>query len=246
MVITTNRNDFHPVVLAMPLLAILVIAARRQRIWTRARLILLIFGCRDGLAQVTVGLGHQQLRRRRWWLAGVGLGLSLGWLALLRGWLYPLLTAHYPGVNAGASRYSHLGDSIGAIALGLLQHPQRILGNVDWAGAVVDLLLLALPSSPSGAWPPPGGDRRGGNPRWAGQRRREAGAVAQDRLGGGLLGGPGEALILHRALPGPAGSGSREPQRSRTGEARRCGGHHQLPGAPLERAAGGAVPGCCG
>ena len=32
VVITTNRYDFHPVVLAMPLLAILVIAARRQRI----------------------------------------------------------------------------------------------------------------------------------------------------------------------------------------------------------------------
>ena len=47
-------------------------------------------------------------------------------------------------MNAGASRYSYLGDSIGAIALGLLQHPKRILGNVDWAGAVVDLLLLAL------------------------------------------------------------------------------------------------------
>ena len=70
MIITTNRYDFHPVVLAMPLLAILVIAARRQWIWTWARLILLI----------------------------------LGWLALLSGWLYPLLTARYPGVNAGASR----------------------------------------------------------------------------------------------------------------------------------------------
>jgi hypothetical protein len=144
VVITTNRNDFHPVVLAMPLLAILVIAARRQLIWTWARLFLLILGCRDGLALVTVSLGHQQLRRRRWWLAGVDLGLSLGWLALLSGWLYPLLTARYPGVNAGASRYSYLGDSIGAIALGLLPHPQRILGNVDWAGAAVDLLLLAL------------------------------------------------------------------------------------------------------
>jgi hypothetical protein len=144
VVITTNRYDFHPVVLARPLLAILVIAARRQRIWTWARLILLILGCRDGLALVSVGLGHQQLLRRRWWLAGVGLGLCLGWLALLSGWLDPLLTARYSGVNAGASRYSYLGDSIGAIALGLLQHPQRILGNVDWAGAVVDLLLLAL------------------------------------------------------------------------------------------------------
>jgi hypothetical protein len=51
-------------------------------------------------------------------------------------------------VNAGASRYSYLGDSIGAIALGLIQHPQRILGHVDWAGATVYLLLLALPLLP--------------------------------------------------------------------------------------------------
>jgi len=74
--------------------------------------------------------------------------LSLGWLALLSGWLYPLLTAHYPGMNAGTSRYSYLGDSIGAIALGLIQHPQRILSHVDWAGAAVYLLLLALPLLP--------------------------------------------------------------------------------------------------
>jgi len=66
VVITTNRYDFHSVVLAMPLLAISVIAARRPRIWTWARLILLILGWRAGPALVTVGLGHQQLLRRRW------------------------------------------------------------------------------------------------------------------------------------------------------------------------------------
>jgi hypothetical protein len=109
-------------------------------------LILLILGCRDGLALVILGLALEQLLRRRWWLAG--LGLSLGWLALLSGWLYPLLTAHYPGMNAGTSRYSYLGDSIGAIALGLIQQPQRILDHVDWAGAVVYVLLLALPLLP--------------------------------------------------------------------------------------------------
>jgi hypothetical protein len=34
-------------------------------------------------------------------------------------------------MNAETSRYSYLGDSIGAIALGLIQHPQRILCHVD-------------------------------------------------------------------------------------------------------------------
>ena len=102
-VFTTNRFDFHPVVLAMPLLAALVIGARRQWIEAWAGLILLILGCRDGLA-------------------------------LVSGWLDPLLTARYPGVNAGTSRYSYLGDSIGAIALGLIQHRQRILSHSERAG----------------------------------------------------------------------------------------------------------------
>jgi uncharacterized membrane protein len=145
VVFNTNLFDFHPEVLAMPLLAALVIAARHQRSWAWTGLILLILGCRDGLALVTLGLALEQVVRRHWRLAGLGLGLSLGWLALLGGWLYPLLTARYPGVNAGASRYSYLGDSIAAIALGLLQHPQRVLAHVDWAGAAVYLLLLALP-----------------------------------------------------------------------------------------------------
>jgi len=148
VVFNTNLFDFHPEVLAMPLLAALVSAGRHQRSWAWAGLILLILGCRDGLALVTLGLALEQLLRRRWQLAGLGLGLSLGWLALLSGWLYPLLTARYPGVNAGASRYSYLGDSLGAIALGVLQHPQRILGHVDWVGAAVYLLLLALPLLP--------------------------------------------------------------------------------------------------
>jgi uncharacterized membrane protein len=148
VVFNTNLFDFHPEVLAMPLLAALAIAARRNRPWIWAALVLVILGCRDGLALVTLGMALEQLLLRRWRLAALGSVLSLGWLLLLNGWLYPLLTARYPGVNAGASRYSYLGNSIGEIALQLIQQPQRVVMHVDWGGAVVYLLLLALPLLP--------------------------------------------------------------------------------------------------
>ncbi|MEI6617214.1 MAG: DUF2079 domain-containing protein [Cyanobium sp. ELA507] len=148
VVFNTNLFDFHPEVLAMPLLAALAIAARRNRPWIWTALVLVILGCRDGLALVTLGMALEQLLRRRWRLAVLGSVLSLGWLLLLNGWLYPLLTARYPGVNAGASRYSYLGNSIGEIALQLIQQPQRVVMHVDWGGAVVYLLLLALPLLP--------------------------------------------------------------------------------------------------
>jgi len=55
VVFNTNLFDFHPEVLAMPLLVALVIAGRRQWIGAWAGLILLILGCRDGLALVILG-----------------------------------------------------------------------------------------------------------------------------------------------------------------------------------------------
>jgi hypothetical protein len=80
VVFNTNLFDFHPEVLAMPLLVALVIAGRRQWIGAWAGLIRLILGCRDGLALVTLGW---PLSRR---CGGAGGWQAWGWGCPWAGW----------------------------------------------------------------------------------------------------------------------------------------------------------------
>jgi uncharacterized membrane protein len=148
VVFNTNLFDFHPEVLAMPLLAWLILAGRRGQVLLWSLLLVLVLGWRDGLALVTLGLALEQLVRRRWQLAGLAAGLSLGWLWLLVAWIQPPLLARYPGLNAGASRYGYLGDSLPEIIRTLLREPWRLLHHVDWGGAVVYLLLISVPLLP--------------------------------------------------------------------------------------------------
>ncbi|MFM7267766.1 MAG: DUF2079 domain-containing protein [Cyanobium sp.] len=148
VVFNTNLFDFHPEVLAMPLLAWLILAGRRGHALTWSLLLVLVLGWRDGLALVTLGLALEQLIRRRWKLAGLAAGLSLGWLWLLAAWIQPPLLARFPGLNAGASRYGYLGDSLPEIISALLREPWRLLHHVDWVGAVVYLLLISVPLLP--------------------------------------------------------------------------------------------------
>lgn len=148
VVFNSNLFDFHPEVLAMPLLAWLWLAGRRGQTWLWCLLLLLVLGWRDGLVLVTLGMAFEQLLRRRWKLAGWAVALSLGWIWLLTQWIQPPLLARHPGLNAGASRYSYLGDSLAEIAGNLLLEPWRLLQHVNGPGVAEYLLLISLPLLP--------------------------------------------------------------------------------------------------
>jgi uncharacterized membrane protein len=146
VVFNANLFDFHPEVWAMPALAGCFWAQRsgRHRLWLALMLVLL--GCRDGLALVVVGLGVGAALERRWRAALLAFGLGLGWLLLLSRWLYPLLRGEGP--KAAAAAYGHLGDSVEAIALNLITSPQLALQQVSPLDALLYLVLLSVAVAP--------------------------------------------------------------------------------------------------
>jgi uncharacterized membrane protein len=146
VVFNANLFDFHPEVWAMPALAGCFWALRAGRRWLWLGLLLVLLGCRDGLALVVLGLGLAAALERRWRAAALAAGLGLGWLLLLSRWLYPLLRGGGP--KAAAAAYGHLGGSVEAVALNLLSRPQRLLEQVGPGHALVYLLLLAVAVAP--------------------------------------------------------------------------------------------------
>ncbi|MEB3266642.1 MAG: DUF2079 domain-containing protein [Cyanobacteriota bacterium] len=146
VVFNANLFDFHPEVWAMPALAgcFWALRARRSGLWLA--LLLVVLGCRDGLALVVLGLGLGAALERRWRPALVAGGLGLGWLLLLSRWFYPWLRGEGP--KAAAAAYGHLGGSVETIALNLLTRPQLVLQQVSPVDALVYGLLLAVAVAP--------------------------------------------------------------------------------------------------
>ena len=133
VVFNSNLFDFHPEVWVMPALALSLWAQRagKPRLWFV--LLLLMLGCRDGLVLITAGIALELAWKQRWrWSAAAGL-LSAGWLLLLSRWLYPWLRDG-EGPKAASRMFNHLSGG-----------PAAIASNLDWAGGLSYLLLLAVP-----------------------------------------------------------------------------------------------------
>lgn len=141
VVFNVNLFDFHPEMLGVPLLAQAVLTARRNNNASWWWCCLLLMGLRDGLTLVVLGLGLWQLSQRQWWRGCGSLLLGCGWLLMLSHWLYPWLN---DGAGPAAlSRYSALGDSVGAILLNLLRNP-LLLGQLIQPREVGFFLVLLL------------------------------------------------------------------------------------------------------
>ena len=133
VVFNSNLFDFHPEVWVMPALALCLWAERanKPRLWMA--LLLLLLGCRGGLVLITAGITLELAWRRRWRWASAAALLSASWLLMLSRWLYPWLRDG-EGPKAAGRMFSHLSGG-----------PAAIASNLDWAGGLSYLLLLALP-----------------------------------------------------------------------------------------------------
>ncbi len=148
VVFNTNLFDFHPEVWIMPALAGCYIANRSNKPWLWFSCLLLLLSCRDGLVLIVAGLGIEQLLRKKWNFGLASIGISLGWLAMLNKWLYPMLTGRTSGPKAAASLFSYLGSSLDEIIVNILTKPYLILQNIDWLGGIIYLLLISIAVAP--------------------------------------------------------------------------------------------------
>ncbi|NJN74004.1 MAG: DUF2079 domain-containing protein [Limnothrix sp. RL_2_0] len=138
-----NLFDFHPEVIAVPLLLWAILAARRNQIWIFTGCLVFILGCKAVLSLTVLGLGVWLLflEKKRTYGA-IAMGMGLAWFILSIQWIIPSLS----GAEAGAvGRYSYLGDSVLGILGNLILRPQQTLGILFSLDNLGYLVLLFAP-----------------------------------------------------------------------------------------------------
>ncbi|MBP0021279.1 MAG: DUF2079 domain-containing protein [Cyanobacteria bacterium SBLK] len=150
LIFNVNLFDFHPSVLAIPLILGAVLAARRSKIGWFAIAILLILGCRAALSLTAIGLGVWLLFwEKRRWCGAIALCLGLFWLIISTQVIIPHFRPE--GVEA-LGRYAAFGNSIPEIILNLFLKPHLVLKHLFTLANLEYLLLLFSPLIFSLSW----------------------------------------------------------------------------------------------
>lgn len=143
VVFNVNLFDFHPEVMAIPVLLTAIWAARAGRAIGFVMAIIFVLGCKDALSITVAAMGVWLLlfeKRRFYGMFALAAGVS--WFLIATQWLIPILS----GAEAAAvSRYSYLGDSVVEIAKNLLLKPGIVLGRLFSLGSIKYLAIVAFP-----------------------------------------------------------------------------------------------------
>lgn len=143
LIFNLNLFDFHPEVIALPLLLTSVWAARQQRLGWFVVCVVLILGCRDALALTVVAMGI--------WLWGLEKRPRAGAIAIVLGVSWFLIAtkvvipAFRPGGVESVWRFAYLGDSLPEIMLNLLLKPQVVIPALLTRQNLEYLALLFAP-----------------------------------------------------------------------------------------------------
>jgi uncharacterized membrane protein len=142
LVFNVNLFDFHPEVVAVPLILTAVWAARTERLVVFTLAIILALGCRDSLALNIAGLGVWLIMAKRRLPGAIALTLGCLWFYLATQWVIPSFRS---GGVESIARYAEFGDSIGGILASVVLKPGLWLGRIATRDNLFYLLLLFLP-----------------------------------------------------------------------------------------------------
>ena len=143
LVFNINLFDFHPEVMALPVILAVVLAARKNQLTGFTFGTLFILGCRDALSLTVAAMGL--------WLLVIEKKRVCGAIALFAGSVWflvatQLIIPHFRplGVEAVA-RYAGLGDSVLDIAKNLMLQPGLVLNYLLTLPNLEYLCLLLVP-----------------------------------------------------------------------------------------------------
>jgi uncharacterized membrane protein len=134
LIFNINLFDFHPEVMALPVILAAILAARLgQTIWFCVA-ILFVLGCKAVLSLTVAAMGIWLLLVEKRQLCGaIALIAGVIWFLLTTQWIIPLFSG---GEAAAVGRYDYLGDSVLDIARNLFLKPGIVLSKVfslDWS-----------------------------------------------------------------------------------------------------------------
>ncbi len=150
LIFNINLFDFHPEVIAVPLLLASVLAARQQRMGWFVGCVGLILGCRDALALTVIFMGLWLMRwEKRPRLGAIAIGLGVAWFLIATKVVIP---AFRPGGVESVWRFAYLGNSLPEIALNLILKPHVVLPALFTLPNLAYLLLLFAPIAWGLSW----------------------------------------------------------------------------------------------
>ncbi len=143
IIFNLNLFDFHPEVIALPLILTAILTARRNQVGWFVLCVILILGCRDALSLTVFVMGFWLwLFEKRLKCGAIALILGGGWFLFATQVLIP---AFPPGGVISVARFDYLGSSVGEIILNLFLKPNLVLSTLFTLPNLQYLCLLFLP-----------------------------------------------------------------------------------------------------
>ncbi|MEX0269047.1 DUF2079 domain-containing protein [Leptolyngbyaceae cyanobacterium UHCC 1019] len=150
LIFNLNLFDFHPEVIALPLILTAILTAKRKQVGWFVGCLILILGCRAALSLTVFAMGFWLwLFEKRLKCGAIALILGGGWFLFATQVLIP---AFPPGGVISVARFDYLGSSVGEIVLNLFLKPHLALSALLTLPNLQYLCLIFLPVTWGLSW----------------------------------------------------------------------------------------------
>lgn len=143
LIFNLNLFDFHPEVIALPLLLGAVLAARQRQVGWFVGCVVISLGCRDALSLTIAAMGiWLWIFEQRRVCGAIAFLLGVTWFILATQVIIPYFQ---PAGVLGTSHFAAFGDSIPEILVNLVLRPDVLLRKLLTLPNLVYLVFLLLP-----------------------------------------------------------------------------------------------------